>query len=36
MKADGDDEPVKYIISKDADKKLVDALKITLTPAECN
>ena len=29
VKADGEDSPVKYIISKDADKKLVDALKIT-------
>ena len=29
VKADGEDEPVKYIISKEADKKLVEALKIT-------
>ena len=27
VKADGEDEPVKYIVGKDADKKLVDALK---------
>jgi hypothetical protein len=27
VKADGEDEPVKYVISKDADKKLVEALK---------
>jgi len=29
VKADGEDEPVKYIVSKDADKKLVEALKHT-------
>lgn len=29
VKADGEEEPVKYLIAKDADKKLVDALKIT-------
>jgi uncharacterized glyoxalase superfamily protein PhnB len=27
VKADGDDEPVKYLVAKGADKKLVDALK---------
>ena len=29
VKADGEDEPAKYLVAKDADKKLVDALKIT-------
>jgi hypothetical protein len=29
VKADGEDEPVKYVIGKDADKKLVEALKTT-------
>jgi hypothetical protein len=29
VKADGEDEPVKYVIGKDADKKLVEALKNT-------
>ncbi len=29
MKTDGEDEPTKYLVAKDADKKLVDALKIT-------
>ena len=27
VKADGEDEPVKYLVGKDADKKLVEALK---------
>ena len=27
VKADGEDEPVKYLVGKDADKKLVKALK---------
>jgi len=27
VKADGEDEPVKYLVSKDADKKLIQALK---------
>ena len=29
VKADGEDAPVKYIVGKDADKKLVEALKTT-------
>ena len=29
VKADGEEEPVKYLVAKDADKKLVEALKIT-------
>jgi len=29
VKADGEDEPTKYLVAKDADKKLVDALKVT-------
>ena len=29
VKADGEDEPVKYVIDQDADKKLVEALKTT-------
>jgi hypothetical protein len=29
VKADGEDEPVKYLVAKDADKKLTEALKIT-------
>ena len=29
VKADGEDEPVKYLVAKDADKKLVEALKHT-------
>ena len=29
VKADGDDEPVKYLIDKDSDKKLTEALKTT-------
>ena len=29
VKADGDDEPVKYLIGKDSDKKLIEALKST-------
>ena len=29
VKADGEDEPVKYLVPKDADKKLVEALKST-------
>jgi hypothetical protein len=27
VKADGEDEPVKYVITKDTDKKVVDAMK---------
>jgi hypothetical protein len=27
VKADGEDEPVKYVIDKDSDKKIVDAMK---------
>ena len=27
MKADGEDEPVKYLVAKDSNKKLVQALK---------
>ena len=27
VKADGEDEPVKYLVGKDSDKKLVEALK---------
>ena len=33
VKADGDKEPVKYVIPKDADKKLLDALKTTFNAA---
>ena len=29
VKADGEEEPVKYLVAKDADKKLVEALKKT-------
>jgi hypothetical protein len=29
VKADGEDEPVKYVVGKDADKKLVEAWKTT-------
>jgi hypothetical protein len=29
VKTDGEDEPVKYVIGKDSDKKLVEALKVT-------
>ena len=29
VKTDGEDEPVKYLVAKDADKKLVEALKKT-------
>jgi hypothetical protein len=29
VKADGEDEPVKYLVAKAADKKLFEALKIT-------
>jgi hypothetical protein len=29
VKADGEDEPVKYLVAKDADKKLTEALKMT-------
>ena len=29
VKADGEDEPVKYLVAKDADKKLVETLKKT-------
>jgi hypothetical protein len=29
VKADGEDAPVKYLVGKDADKKLVEALKTT-------
>ena len=29
VKTDGEEEPVKYLVAKDADKKLVEVLKIT-------
>jgi hypothetical protein len=29
VKGDGEEEPVKYLVAKDADKKLTEALKIT-------